>query len=337
MKRTFVLMVAAILFTLSLLHQPAYAAFSGYVGLGGIIQSDPRCTSRMMGEVICAVLGVNQGLFVNRTVNSGSTWSGYVALGGTFVRNPSCTDDNAGTVICAAVDTNNALNINRTGNGSAWSGFLPLPVPGGVSFSSEPSCANRGTGEVICAVLGTNQELFVTRTVNSGITWSAPALPLGVVSGTFVRNPSCTDDNNGSVICAVVGTDNALNIIRTSNGSAWSGPVKLGGIIVGDPSCTSRGAREVICAVLGTDHALYVNRTTDAGVSWGGFQSLGGMIARNPSCTSDLAGGSSVPWSASIATFTSLAQPTASTIAAIRLWAELFRQIQIARSGAQEL
>jgi hypothetical protein len=47
MKRTLVFMIGVTSLTLSLLlHQPAFAAFSGFEPLGGPFVSDPRCTFR---------------------------------------------------------------------------------------------------------------------------------------------------------------------------------------------------------------------------------------------------------------------------------------------------
>src|SRR6516225_902043 len=125
MKRTLVFIIGVTSLTLLLLlHQPVVAAFSGFEGLGGTFVSDPRCTFRTTGEVICAVLGTDQDLYVTRTVNSGVTWSGFVALDGRIVRNPSCTDDSGGSVICAVIGTDSAVYISRTSTGTTWSSFL---------------------------------------------------------------------------------------------------------------------------------------------------------------------------------------------------------------------
>src|SRR5919201_340061 len=77
MKSTLVFIIGVTSLTLSLLHQPAFAVFSGFQPLGGTIVSDPRCTFRTTSEVICAVLGTDQALYVDRTTNGGTTWGGF--------------------------------------------------------------------------------------------------------------------------------------------------------------------------------------------------------------------------------------------------------------------
>src|SRR6516225_9245002 len=144
MKRTLVFIIGVTSLTLLLLlHQPVVAAFSGFEGLGGTFVSDPRCTFRTTGEVICAVLGTDQDLYVTRTVNSGTTWSSFLRLGGTVVGDPSCTSGVGREVICPVIGTDQGLYVTRTiDSGSTWSGFLAV----GGTIVRNPSCTDDSAG-----------------------------------------------------------------------------------------------------------------------------------------------------------------------------------------------
>jgi hypothetical protein len=310
MKRTLLFMIGVTSLTLSLLHQPAFAAFSSFERLGALYYSNPSCTSRVVDEVICAVVGSDKALYVNRTVDGGITWNGlptpcsrpdcFQYLDGIIVGNPSCTGDNNRSVICAVLGADQGLYVRSTSDGTNWSGFQSL---GEMIFSSDPSCTSRVAGEVICAVVGRDNFLYVNRTVDGGITWNGLPTPCsgpdcfqrleGILA--FVRNPSCTGDTAGSVICMVISTDHLLYINRTSDGTNWSGYQSKNlqfDYVVGNPSCASRlRLQEVICGVLLLDHSLSVFRTVNAGVDWETPRNLGGPFFGNPSCTSNFAQG----------------------------------------------
>ncbi|MHC5833546.1 MAG: hypothetical protein ACYT04_000000100525, partial [Nostoc sp.] len=68
------------------------------------------CASLGTNQVICAGLGTDKALYVNRF--NGSFWSGYQSLGGIYTSDPSCARLGTSQVICAGLGTDKALFVN---------------------------------------------------------------------------------------------------------------------------------------------------------------------------------------------------------------------------------
>ncbi|MCC5643506.1 hypothetical protein LC607_11225, partial [Nostoc sp. CHAB 5824] len=74
MKRKFTILAGTTSVILSLVSLPVLAVWSGIQGLGGTYTSDPSCASLGTNQVICAALGTDNALYVNRF--NGSSWTG---------------------------------------------------------------------------------------------------------------------------------------------------------------------------------------------------------------------------------------------------------------------
>ncbi|MFO1039278.1 MAG: hypothetical protein U1E45_20735 [Geminicoccaceae bacterium] len=81
--------------------------WTGWVNIGGISQSEARCTNPAAGTLICGAIGANldNALYVN--AYNGSTWSGWAKTGGPAIGNPSCVSPAANKALCAIVAPSN--------------------------------------------------------------------------------------------------------------------------------------------------------------------------------------------------------------------------------------
>ncbi|MEH2055100.1 MAG: hypothetical protein V7K97_02720, partial [Nostoc sp.] len=135
MKRKFIILIGTTSVILSLVSQPAFAVWTGFVNLqpGAIVTSDPSCASLGTTQVICAAKGTDSNLYANRF--NGSSWTGFVNLqpGAIVTSDPSCASLGTTQVICAAKGTDSNLYANRF-NGSSWTGFVNLQ-PGAIVTS----------------------------------------------------------------------------------------------------------------------------------------------------------------------------------------------------------
>lgn len=152
------------------------SAWSGFQSLGGIAISNPSCTYLpyedpsapfvVKIDAICAVVGADSALHVNRLSSIDGTWSGFQPLGGTIISDPSCTG--AGVAgrgaLCAVRRADSALYVNESSlDGNTWGGFQ---LVGGL-VTSDPSCAPRflsaavGPNGFVCGVRGADSGLHV--------------------------------------------------------------------------------------------------------------------------------------------------------------------------------
>jgi hypothetical protein len=225
--------------------------------------SDPACTGiQGTNQVICAMIGVNSALYVNRF--DGANWSGFVSLGGAHLFNPTCTEDlTFGGALCGAATTAGQLRVRRF-NGTSWA---PAQLLNPHSLiTADPSCTSVAQLQFVCGVRGANNSLFVSRF--DAVAW----LPFQNLGGVLTSKPSCTPYNTLSatpkVICAARDLFSQLLVTVSSDGDHWNALQRRTGInMTGDPSCTLLGGTHALCGVRGTDNQLYTDPQTEMEVS----------------------------------------------------------------------
>jgi hypothetical protein len=274
---------------------PAQAEFSALQNQGGVLVTDPSCSSgnALSNGAICGVVGTDGHLWVNRFDGSG-----FTDLGGQVIGKPSCTHFNSGAVqaFCGVRGTDSAVYVNLSApfvNDPSWFGFQRI---GGVSIS-DPACTGLFTpngGQAICAIIRPNGNLAVS-TTSDGFSWT----PFADLLGGTQFNPTCTSfvdlgamPQSSGALCGAVTTAGDFQV-KFFNGGTWDQtptvitfPPNSTISIASDPSCTFVGAGgQVICGVRGSDSALYVSQFD--GTTFSQFQSLGGVSFGAPSCTSE--------------------------------------------------
>jgi hypothetical protein len=289
--KIFLSVTAIILTTLCKLTPAPAQVFSALQDQGGILASDPSCTSASNGA-ICAVVGYGGGLFID-TYNSGN-WSGLQNRNGIVIGKPSCTRfRNSVQALCGTIGTAGDVWVAVFDGTSNWN-WRSIP---GTSISN-PACAGFGIGATgaICAVIGPNSHLFASAT-SDGVSWSPfQEFNLG---GTLIFNPTCTDIAFASVLCGAVTTAGELRTVQF-NVQTSTNPVTITPIfpvtitfapnsnmsITSDPSCAGVNMDYIICGVRGSDSALWFSEFQRGVATFPLFNFAGGVLAGAPSCAS---------------------------------------------------
>ncbi|HEX5505612.1 MAG TPA: choice-of-anchor D domain-containing protein [Thermomicrobiales bacterium] len=89
---------------------------------------------------------------------------------------------------------------------------------------------------------------------------------------------------NGSLYVFAAGTDHALYVRSSADGSAFTNWRSLGGFLTAAPAAASNNGTLYVFAK-GSDNALYVMSTAD-GTNWTGWTRLGGILTAPPAATS---------------------------------------------------
>ncbi|HET8625911.1 MAG TPA: S8 family serine peptidase, partial [Thermomicrobiales bacterium] len=89
---------------------------------------------------------------------------------------------------------------------------------------------------------------------------------------------------DGRVYVFAKGSDNALYVKSSADGTTFTGWTDLGGILTAAPAAASAGGRLYVFAK-GSDAALYVTSSAD-GANWAPWQSLGGILTAAPAAAS---------------------------------------------------
>ena len=181
--------------------------------------------------------------------------------------------------------------------------FLPHTPAGAQdisgTFSGRPSC--QGFTDPYnhhCVVKGADNALWGV------VVWGDRTVTTVNLGMTSLRNPSCTRlvfedftyDNFNHIVCAAVGTDNALYGFGIATHGSMTPVRRLGGLIGGDPSCVEtpddssgignpkRVDAFATCTAVDDKSrliAIRFNPWTGANSAW---QMLGGVVLDNPSC-----------------------------------------------------
>jgi hypothetical protein len=87
----------------------ALTDWSAYGGIGGTVNDNASCTSKVTGELVCGVIAVTDAAFYGNVYN-GASWSGWLKVGGSGVGTPSCTPLGTGQVVCLVISATNKLS-----------------------------------------------------------------------------------------------------------------------------------------------------------------------------------------------------------------------------------
>jgi hypothetical protein len=82
----------------------AATSWTGWFSLGGIVNAGASCSQVATGQLACAGVASDAGLWVDSF--NGSAWTGWGKIGGLQIGNPSCTSIGASRVLCAVVGIN---------------------------------------------------------------------------------------------------------------------------------------------------------------------------------------------------------------------------------------
>lgn len=219
------------------------------------------------------------------------TRGGPVSLGGNVIGSPGPEFTPPGSLSAQTNlyvrGTDNELWLKQINPASTWNN-LGLD---GFKLTSKPS-ASAGA----LSLPGDEAEDIVARGTD-GAVWdqesnyhgATPWVSRGgqVLAGT---GPAVVNAD-GTVYVVAVGTDRALWVDSTTDGSTWSGWRSLGGQVIGDPGVASPSAGVAVAFVRGTNNAVWYDEFagTTSGVSRG-WHSLGGTVTSGVGATTALGG-----------------------------------------------
>ncbi|MFY9905820.1 MAG: hypothetical protein WAK62_11780, partial [Terriglobales bacterium] len=84
--------------------------WTGYGGIGGVVNTNAGCTTQAAGQLVCGAYGVStddDAFYAN--VYNGSSWSGFILVGGTGVGTPACAPLGTGQAVCLVMGPDNKL------------------------------------------------------------------------------------------------------------------------------------------------------------------------------------------------------------------------------------
>jgi V8-like Glu-specific endopeptidase len=234
---------------------------TGWESLGGATFFDPAAVAGGSGRLDVFVLdGATR--VIQHNFRDGAGWSGWSALGTPMGSNGVPVRRSDTVLDLFARGTDGAL-WTRTLTGASWSSWTSV----GGSLADPPVAVSSGPDRVDVFARTPEDELLWYRVVNG--TGAMSTLP-----ATLSGRPSAASWGPGHIAVAARGEADQL-VVSSTDGTAWSGWLDLGGVLTSDPALVASGAGRLDVFVRGTDAAVYWQRY-DAG--WGGFVRLGGSI-----------------------------------------------------------
>lgn len=235
------------------------ATWSGLESQGPWLQtgSSPSCVSSGVGNVLCAVQGGDNAIYV-KTYASATGWSGYRAISpaGTTTSPMSVTVPPGGGTVRAFYRGNDGALWFYTSadNAATWTG--PTTLGGGIVGA--PGCVAWEQDRVDCVVQGGGATLYYTYFDQNQ--WFGFA-PVAGTAGTVLSAPTLASWQNGRLDALWTGPGNVLEHVwstgNANGGATWSAVESLGAMAGGiayAPSCVSKysaGAYRLDCYATG--------------------------------------------------------------------------------------
>jgi hypothetical protein len=239
----------------------APAGWSGWEGLGGILESPPVSVSWGPDRIDVFTMGTDSALWHRWW--DGNAWGGWESLGGIIISSPSVVSWAPNRLDVFALGTDSAM-WHRWWDGSSWGGWESL---GGI-LESAPVAVSWAPNRLDVFAVGTDHALWHRWWDGAG--WGGWESLGGILMGV----PTAVAWDTDRLDVFANGTDHAL-WHRWWDGNAWGGWESLGGTLTSDPTAVSWNRDRLDVFARGTDSACW-HRWWD-GAAWGGWESLGGL------------------------------------------------------------
>jgi len=218
------------------------AAWSGWDGLGGILETEPVAASWAPNRLDVFTMGTDSALWHRWW--DGSNWGGWESLGGTITSKPAVVSWGPNRLDVFALGTDSAL-WHRWWDGSSWGGWESL---GGI-LTGDPTVVSWNRNRLDVFAQGTDRACW--HRWWDGTSWGGWE-SLGGVCGPITATSWAPD----RLDLFTVGTDSAV-WHQAWSGSAWSGWESRGGVVVSPVAAATWSANRIDLFAVGTDSGMY--------------------------------------------------------------------------------
>jgi hypothetical protein len=227
--------------------------WSDWTSLEGVLTSSPDCASPVSSMIVCAVRGIDNGMWVKTAVVTGNgvLWGEWDSQGGILDSGPSIAGVNFsdGHVELQAFVKGPAEALwTKRFNGTAWGNWIQSPGVSG--FQNSPDCTWRGEGEFDCVVHGANNAVLH----NDGCCLNTAGASWENLGGNFLDGPT-TASRSSSTLDVVARSSNDNLLFRHYNGNAWTDwiAIDVPFNVLSSPDCVATNEDVILCAFRSDD------------------------------------------------------------------------------------
>jgi hypothetical protein len=200
--------------------------WGAWTSLGGAVLHNPAavqniaacsCPPRLFtyGSIEVFVVGTDNAVWHNWTVDAALDWAGWSSLGGSIASSPVVANNSGtGNVIVSGLGTDSSIWYTAHPNGSGWTPFASL----GGFLTSDPGAAFDSNGSAEIFARGGDNGLWYNKgAVGAPFSFGGWA----TLGGTLANGPTAKTNGGGRIAAFVEGTDTAMWTIEQPSNGSW--------------------------------------------------------------------------------------------------------------------